>query len=230
MVEQLAAAARRSLAPVGDVIGRLAAQIDRLTPERRVLVAIDGPDAAGKSTLARSLSEHLTRPVLACSIDDWHHPRRVRLRRGDESPHGYYADSFDHEALIRALLQPFRDGADSVTTSWFDHRTDQPHRRKAVDVARTAALVVDGVFLLRPELRDRWDLRVYLDVPEEVTVARAVDRDAAVLGGGEQVRRRYARRYLPGQALYRQTASPLERADIVLDNTVAGCPRVIRWA
>ena len=55
------------------------------------------------------------------------------------------------------------------------------------------------MFLLRPELAHRWDLSVYLHVPESVTLTRASVRDAEHLGGAEQVRRRYERRYLPGQ-------------------------------
>jgi uridine kinase len=214
---------------VGDVIQRLATTVDQLTPERRVLVAVDGPDAAGKSTFARLLSEQLTRPVICGSIDDWHQPHEVRLRRGDESPEGYYEDSFDYDALIHELLQPFLAGASTVTASWFDYRTNQPRRTEAVGIASTAVLVFEGVFLLRPELRDYWDLRVHLDVPEAVTVARVVQRDAAALGGEEQVRRRYERRYLPGQALYREHAAPQERADVVLDNTDPERPRVLRW-
>ena len=51
------------------------------------------------------------------------------------------------------------------------------------------------------------------------TFARAAVRDADLLGGAVAVRRRYERRYLPGQALYREAASPLDRADIVIDNS-----------
>ncbi|MDT7551426.1 MAG: uridine kinase, partial [Actinomycetota bacterium] len=124
---------------------------------------------------------------------------------------------------------PFRAGAETVSTSWFDHRSDQPLRTEATGIPRTAALVVDGVFLLRPELRDYWDLTVYLNVPEAVSVARVLTRDGDLLAGEEGVRRRYKRRYLPGQALYRAAASPFGRADIVIDNSDPEHPVVVRW-
>jgi uridine kinase len=193
-----------------EVIDQLAATVDALAPGRRVVVAIDGPDAAGKTTLAGA------------------HARRM-TRRGDESPEGYYEDSFDHEALLGELLVPFRAGAETVSTSWFDHRSDQPLRTEATGIPRTTALVVDGVFLMRPELRDYWDLTVYLNVPEAVSVARVLTRDGDLLAGEEGVRRRYKRRYLPGQALYRAAASPFGRADIVIDNSDPEHPVVVRW-
>ena len=70
---------------------------------------------------------------------------------------------------------------------------------------------------------------MYLHVPESVTLARALQRDVGLLASPNEVRRRYERRYLPGQALYREKASPLEYADIVLDNTHPADPVVMRW-
>src|SRR4051794_8585133 len=112
--------------------------VDALHPDHRVLVAIDGPDAAGKSTLARKVAELLVRPVVNASIDNWHLPRAARVTHGPESPLGYYADSFDHAALVRELLERFRDGTKTVTTSWFDHLTDQPRRVDVSGVHPTA--------------------------------------------------------------------------------------------
>ncbi len=138
-------------------------------------------------------------------------------------------DSFDYEALTGHFLHPFRAGASRVQTARFDFRVDAPSAAETEVGSAGAALLLDGVFLLRPELRHRWDLSVYLHVAESVTLARAVVRDADLLGGTEEVRRRYERRYLPGQALYREAAPPLDQADIVIDNSDPLRPHVIRW-
>ena len=74
-------------------------------------------------------------------------------------------------------------------------------------VPERAVLVFDGVFLLRPELRELWDLSVYLRVPSSIVLERALVRDVGVLGSPAEVRRRYEARYLPGQALYRSNAT-----------------------
>ena len=147
----------------------------------RVLVAIDGPDAAGKTTLARGIAERLKRPALSASVDRWHNPREVRLRRGTDFAEGYYLDSFDYDALVRECLDPFASGAAYVRTAIFDHRTNGGGEMQQ-KVAPDAILLFDGVFLPRPELQARWDLRVYLHVPESVTLARAANRDRKLLG------------------------------------------------
>ena len=46
-----------------------------------------------------------------------------------------------------------------------------------VAAPRDAVLIVDGIFLHRPELRDLWDWSVWLDVPYEVAYARMALRD-----------------------------------------------------
>jgi ABC-type hemin transport system ATPase subunit len=73
-----------------------------------VRVAIDGPDCAGKSTLADELAAELApvRPVVRLSIDDFHNPAAIRRRRGDLSPDGYYHDSFNVRAIVDEVLQP----------------------------------------------------------------------------------------------------------------------------
>lgn len=210
------------------LVARLAEDIDRLGSERRVLLSIDGPDAAGKTSLADELARYVNRPALRVSMDDWHNPREVRLRRGAESPDGYYLDSFDYAALLSECVTPFNSGASRVRTVGFDYQAEQEVEAERV-VATNAVLLLDGVFLLRPELRGLWDLSIYLHVPESVTLARALQRDLTRFGGEENVRHRYERRYLPGQSLYREQAAPLTNADIVLDNSNPLAPVILRW-
>jgi uridine kinase len=211
------------------VVHDVAAVVATLVERGRVLVGVDGPDAAGKTRWADALAGALTVPVVRASVDGFHRPRRVRHRRGALSPEGYYRDSFDQEALERELLRPFATGARDVRTAVFDHTRDAPAVVECNGVPEVAALVVDGVFLLRPELRDWWTLSVYLHVPEAVTLARGRQRDVPLLGTPEVVEHRYRARYLPGQALYRAEADPHAGADVVLDNSNPAAPVVLAW-
>jgi hypothetical protein len=91
------------------VLNRLADGIGRLSNPPSVRVAVDGIDAAGKTTLADelgSLLEARGRPVIRASVDGFHRPRSERYQRGAESPEGYYLDAFDYPALCAGLLLP----------------------------------------------------------------------------------------------------------------------------
>lgn len=195
----------------------------------RVLVGVDGPDAAGKSIFADRLAGLLAVPALRGSIDRFHLPREKRYRRGELSADGYYLDSFDYPALLAGCLAPFLRGEPLVQTACYDYRANV-RRDVETAVPSRAALVFDGVFLLRPQLRDLWTLSVYLRVSPAETVRRAVVRDVPLSGSEDEVQSRYLHRYLPGQALYRSEAGPEQAAHIVIDNERPGSPAIKRWA
>jgi uridine kinase len=196
-------------------------------PER---VAVDGPDAAGKTTLADELAEALEpvgREVIRASIDGFHRPRDERYRRGADSPRGYYEDSFDFDALRRVLLDPLGPGGDrGYCSAVFDFRTDSPVEEPVRIASEDAVLVFDGVFLLRPELRNAWDLAIFVSVDPEESLRRALGRDIELFGSAEDAERRYRRRYLPGQQLYLEEAGPLDRASLVVANDDPAAPRL----
>ena len=215
-----------------DLIARLTATVtDLMAANARVLVGIDGPDAAGKTTIADRLAEELTdagvQPVRA-SVDDFHNPREVRTAQGALSPEGCYRDSFNYPALRDGLLLPFANGARKVVSQCFDYRLGVA----AVTTGRVperALLILDGVYLLRPALRDLWTLAVYLHVTPDVALERAKIRDRDLFGSIEEVERRYRQRYLPAQDLYRMEADPERLAHVVIDNTDLAESLVLRW-
>src|SRR5262245_44831250 len=91
------------------LLARLADLVAAVRVPHTVRVAIDGVDAAGKTTLAGELDPLLVergRPVIRASVDGFHRPRSERHRLGPTSPEGYYRDAFDYDALRRELLDP----------------------------------------------------------------------------------------------------------------------------
>jgi uridine kinase len=214
-----------------ELVDGLAAATGQLSRSRaRVLIGIDGPDAAGKTTLADRLAQALPVPVVRASIDGFHLPRELRYRRGDLSGEGYYRDSYDYPALLDGCLRPFRDGATRLTIASYDYRAGAPCPDGAVEVPARAVLVFDGVFLLRDTVRDLWTLSVYLRVSPAETLRRAIVRDLPLFGSVDETERRYGQRYLPGQALYRAEADPEATAHVVVDNEHPAAPTIVRWA
>ena len=78
-----------------------------------------------------------------------------------------------------------------------------------------AALIVDGIFLHRPELRACWDLSIFLKVDFDVSLPRgaargpsfdAIDPDSPP-----------HQRYVGGQRRYLAECDPEQQADIVID-------------
>ncbi|SEO35290.1 cytidylate kinase family protein [Actinacidiphila rubida] len=208
-----------------ELVGRLAEAITSVRTTHPVRVAVDGPPAAGKTTLADELAVLLRardREVVRASIDDFLFPRAQRYRRGRYSAEACYDDAHDRAALRRVLLDPLGPGGDRRFRHLvYDAATDTPSSPPYRTAAADAVLLFDGVFLLRPELIDRWDLSIFVSVPFERTVDRARDRDAAPAGPTADtagIDRSWRDRYIPAQQLYFATARPAEHADVVVYN------------
>ncbi len=215
------------------VLEQLADLIIGVSKPHPVRVAIDGVDAAGKTTLADELVapvESRGRPVIRANLDGFHRPRGERYRRGQDSPVGYYHDSFDYESVRDELLEQLGPGGSMrYRTATFDYRSDEFICEQFQTASSDSVLLFDGIFLLRSELNDLWDFRIFLQTNADVALKRAIERDATLLGSDDSIRKQYAKRYMPGQRIYLDGVRPERIANVVVDNNDLDNPRVLSY-
>jgi uridine kinase len=215
---------RKLLEQLSDLI----LQFKRHSPLR---VAIDGIDASGKTVLADELATVVKERgsyVIRASLDGFHRPRNERYRQGNESPEGYYEDSFNYESLLNELLIPLGlDGDRWYRNVVFDVRSDQEVLEPPKKAPEGAVLLLDGVFLMRPELVSFWDYRIFVDVDFDVGLARAIVRDQALIGSPDVVRERYRKRYYPAQRQYLNEVMPKTVSDVIVINNDLHDPELI---
>lgn len=197
-----------------------------------LVVAIDGVDASGKTHFARELYKSLLlkhRNVLLASVDDFHNPKAIRYSRGSDSAAGFYYDSFNYAQLQELLLEPFKK-LQPVQLEYFDCDADDLVAVKEVDVFADTILLLEGIFLHRPELVDYWDYSIFLKVDFDVALQRNInrERDKHRIGNKNTIIARYKKRYQPGQQLYIKEANPEEQADVVIDNSDFTNPLIVR--
>jgi uridine kinase len=204
------------------VVRALADELVALRPGRRVAVAVDGVDGAGKTVLADQLADVVgaRRDVLRVSVDGFHRPRADRVARG-RGPETFYEDSYDYAAFRRVVLEPFR-GGQPVTPAVHDVARDEPVAPPPVPVGPDTLLLVDGIFLQRPQLAGSWDAVVFVDVPFAVSVPRGNARLGTEHDADPEAPSNH--RYVGGQRLYLAQARPRECATWVLDNTDLDAP------
>jgi uridine kinase len=153
--------------------------------------------------------------VFRASIDAFQRPRAEREARGEHDPLGYYEDAFDYDQLRRVLIEPFRmAGGAGFTTAAFDRRRDTPLELQWQSGPHDATLIVDGVFVNRPELRGIWNSSIWLDVDREAADERLRDSAGQV-----------SPRFRGAQALYAAQADPRDLATTVVDDTDPQFPR-----
>jgi uridine kinase len=191
----------------------------------RVIIGIDGRDGVGKTSLGDELAARLSASehVARASLDGFHHPRAHRHRRGQTSGESYWQEAFDTESAVRHLLEPWRTGRGPWRPAIHDVVSDERLELPGAPVPRAGVLIVDGVFLARPELIRFWTTLILLDAPLVVSQARAAARDGHLPPASGS-----SDRYAAAHALYRSACNPESRADIVIDATSLDEPRIIR--
>lgn len=162
---------------------QLVAASVHITPGRRFVIAIAGPPAAGKSTLADLVATELAPRAFVLGMDAYHFDDRVLEERGHRdrkgSPH-----TFD-VAAYALMLRELRERPDlEISVPVFDREIELSRNCAAVCTADHDVIVTEGNYLLLDtepwsELASLFDLTVFtnppLDVLEERIRRRWVD-------------------------------------------------------
>lgn len=132
-------------------------------PARPLVIALDGPSAAGTSTLATDLGLRLAASVV--EGDDFHRDMPEEQRWSLNAAQGV-EEYFDWQRLRHEVLEPLCAGrlARYHPFSW---RPGGGLDDRIVTVAPTPVIIVEGVYTGRPQLRDLVDLAVLVETPAE---------------------------------------------------------------
>ncbi len=211
------------------VVNNVADQILTLPSDSPILVGVNGVDGSGKTefvkNLAAALKEKTERQIVAISIDGFHNPKAIRYAKGRESAEGFYRDSFNLQVFEEKVLQPLKNGEGECVTRIFDVSTDTDITDECIIVSDDAIILIEGIFLFQKNLLPYFDLKIFLDVPFEVTLERMLVREGSSKSR-ESAIDLFEKRYKPGQLLYFSEAHPKECADIVIDNSDYSVPKI----
>jgi uridine kinase len=164
------------------------ARIAALEPRRGfLLVGIGGRGAAGKSTLASAIAG-------------------AQVVGTDEFWNGA---EFDLSRLRGEVFDPLVGGREARFRG-FDWVRQQAFSEDRV-VRPEGIVVVEGVCALHRMFRDDYDLRIWVEAPREVRLARGLARD------GKDARRIWEEVWMPMEDRYVARDDPVSAADLVVD-------------
>ncbi len=151
-------------------------QNDPSMPPRSVLIGVAGGTGAGKTTLCRAIRARLgSGAALIIAHDSYYRALPEMPIAAGEIVNFDHPDAYDTPRLI-ADLAALRAGR-PVALPTYDFRT---HARspQTTPTAPTPVILVDGILIFDdPALREMFDLRVFVDVPADVRLARRLLRD-----------------------------------------------------
>jgi uridine kinase len=183
------------------------------TMQRPLMIGVVGGSGSGKTTVARSICGVFGDSAGFIDQDAYyrdltHLPFEERQAVNYDHP-----DAFDTDLLIEHLGRLSR--GESVAKPTYDYGA---HNRAAatVPVHPTRVLVVDGILLFADSrLRELFDIKVFVDVAEDVRFIRRLQRDVAERGRTmDDVIRQYLSTVRP---MHLEFVEPSKRhADIIL--------------
>lgn len=155
---------------------------------RFTFVGIGGRGGAGKSTLAARIPG-------------------AQVVGTDEFWDG---DGFDLDRLRAEVFEPLVASREARYASW-----DWAARRAGGErtVTPTGVVVVEGVCALHRMFREDYDVRVWVEAPYDVRLARGVARD------GEASRQTWVERWMPSEDHYVERDDPIACAHLVVDGS-----------
>lgn len=203
----------------------------RVNPDKPIVVAFDGVDASGKTSLADGVHACFKNQgieSIRVSIDKFHNAKEIRLSKGAYSPEGFFYDSFNYEKILELVLNPIKNRASSIGKGIYDYRVEGGIAADSAKITKDSIILFDGIFMNRDELRGYWDLSIFLDVSFETVRKRAVLRDTKLFGTEDETLKKYEKRYIPGEEVYIALCNPKDRADIVIDNNDWQNPVIVK--
>jgi uridine kinase len=185
---------------------------------RRLLVAIAGGSGAGKTWLSHQIAEAFPGRVTSVSLDDFYQDRS-RL-----APSARQRINYDHPRaiewpLLRKFLENYRNGKKPLLPK-YDFET-HCRANNAMTCEVNPILVVEGLWVLsRRDIRNAFDLTIYIDCPEQVRLERRITRDVAERGRtAGAVREQFRRSVAPMHTLY--VESQRRWANVVLGSPIS---------
>jgi uridine kinase len=181
------------------MVPALTLEINYLSQNKEVvLLAIDGTGGAGKTTLAELLQKEIKNSVIV-QLDDFYSPTLQAadlLRLKEQVILPLYNH---HEAKYQKYLWE--------TDGFSDWHILKPE----------GIIIFEGVYSLDKNIRDYYDLKVWIDCPADTGFKRGVARD--IKRDGIDNTDWWMNVWMPTEEKYRNEQKPNKVADFIIDGT-----------
>ncbi|WP_319633404.1 uridine kinase family protein [Paenibacillus psychroresistens] len=174
--------------------------------QKTLVIGIDGGGAAGKSTLARKF-QYLNDDVTVVHMDDFYYPTKERKLINHQTEIG---GNWDWNRVLNQVLVPIKQNENGYYQI-YDWDNDILTEWHTVPIG--GIVIIEGCYSLRKELSFLYDVRIWIESPQDIRLERGVQRD----GGGN--RDMWEKVWLPDEDRYFEVQKPADSADIVIDGT-----------
>ena len=179
-----------------------------------IVIGIGGGTGSGKTTVAKEVRKHFPEESVVMVHHDSYYLDRSGLACVERERINYdHPDSFDNELMIGHLEQ-LKSGH-AIEKPIYDYES---HTRlhESITVRPSRIILLEGILVLAaPELRERMDIKLYVDTDADERFIRRMKRDIVERGRTvDQVVEQYLKTVRP---MHLQFVEPSKRyADVII--------------
>lgn len=140
------------------------------------IFGIAGGSGSGKTTIAQNLAESVSTEEVVLITHDSYYRDQSHVDPAERVKTNYdHPKSLETELLVEHLRALQRGEAINVPVYDFVHHT---RSQKTQHVEPKPVIVVEGILLfVSPDLRELFDLKVFVDTPDDIRFIRRMKRD-----------------------------------------------------
>ena len=181
--------------------------------QRPLLIGIVGGSGSGKTTVARAIHDFLGRDAAFIDQDAYYRDLSHLTFEERRLVNFDHPDAFDTDLFVAQLTQ--LQAGESIRKPTYDYPA-HTRAEAVVEVEPRDVILVDGILLFAdPRLRALFDIRIYVDVAEDVRFIRRLQRDVRDRGRSmDDVIRQYLQTVRP---MHLEFVEPSKRwADVII--------------
>ncbi|MDZ7742898.1 MAG: uridine kinase [Bacteroidota bacterium] len=179
-----------------------------------LIIGIAGGSGSGKTTVVRKVIESLSRGSVSLISQDSYYKDNGDLPEEEKKKINFdHPSSIEWELLIEHLDR-LRQG-NQIPMPIYSYVTCA-RAKETIEVFPTKVIIIEGILILtNPELRERFDIKAYVDADSDDRLMRIISRDIKERGRNyQQVLEHYADFVKP---MHLQFIEPTKRyADIII--------------
>ena len=145
--------------------------------KKPTIIGIAGGTSSGKTTIANRLYDEAikTGTVALIKIDDYYH-NKDKVQRTETGKANYdHPDSYDTDYLIKQLNE-LKNG-NAIDKPLYDFVV-QARKTETEHIEPAQIIIVEGILTFAiPRLRKLFDIKIFVDTPDDIRFIRRLKRD-----------------------------------------------------